>query len=73
MCDGRVYGSAANVWRQRRAGEAVRVRCTPGLGTAEWKRGRLRMTWAAEARGKARGRLGRCADEVVLSRMPPVQ
>ncbi len=61
-----------NVWRQWRAGEAVRVHCTPGLGTAEWKRGGLRKAAVAEARGKNRGRAGRCAEETVLSRMRPM-
>ena len=55
-----------NVGHQWRA---QRVHCMPGLGTAEWKRGGLRRTGATEARRKARGRLSRCADEAVLSRM----
>ncbi len=71
-CQSRGLRSAAgpNVWRQWRAGEAVRVHCTPGLGPAEWKRGGLRKTEAAEERGKVRGRLGRRAAEAMLSRTP---
>ena len=61
-----------NVRRQWRAGEAVRVHCTPGLGTAEWKRGGLRKTAAAEARGKDRGRGSGCAEEMELSRLRPM-
>jgi hypothetical protein len=66
----RCSGPWPNVWRQWRAGEAVRVHCTPGLGTAEWRRGGLRKSGEAEARGKAPGRLRGCAAETVLSRMP---
>ncbi len=58
-----------NVWHQRRA---KRVRCMPGLGTAEWKRGGLMRTGAAEACGEVRGRPGRYADERGMSRMPAV-
>ncbi len=61
-----------NVWRQWRAGEAVRVHCTPGLGTAVWKRGGLRKAAVAEARGKDGERGGRCVEETVLSLVPPM-
>ena len=43
MCDGRVYGSAANVWRQWRA---QRVHCTPGLGGPWFGRQRRLMGYA---------------------------
>ena len=61
-----------NVWRQWRAGEAVRVHCTPGLGPAEWKRGGLRKAEVAEARGKGRGRFGGWAGQAMLSPTPSV-
>ena len=41
---------APNVWRQWRA---KRVHCTPGLGTAEWRRGGLKMTELLNHAGKA--------------------
>ena len=56
----------------RRQWRAKRVHCTPGLGTAEWKRGGLRRTGAAEVRVRFRGRFRRCADEAVLGRIPPL-
>ncbi len=46
-------GLTSGVRGERR--EAPRVRWTPGLGTAEWKRGGLRTTGAADGRGRAQG------------------
>ena len=58
-----------NVRVQRRA---KRVRCNPGLGATEWKRGGWRMTVTAEARGTGPGRLRSCADEAGRNRRPLV-
>ena len=54
----RCHGALAplpNVWRQRRA---KRVRCTPGLGTAEWKRGGLRRAGRPKRAGRSVGGAG---------------
>ena len=52
MRDGHLYGSAANVWRQRRA---KRVRCTPGLGRAFVFAGASRIGTDEDADGRAAG------------------